>query len=246
MDTIGFGSDREPRRWRPGWRPPRPWARRRAWLVAVAAAAGVATAAAVLAATVLATAGGLARRPVSASVPAVPSPPLLRGVPADGVRTDLFLAGENFLRVARPRQVAAGFLVDGLSPLLPPGHGAEADQLAPVPGGVVAQSATSPPPSATARGRGLPAPAANDSPGHATAEALSSPIPQPRRCVDPRQVVAFSRGPLWPSTWPARGSGPAAAVGPGRRPEAGHYQLDTGPAPGRCARSGPPAAARWR
>jgi hypothetical protein len=100
----------------------------------------VATAAAVLAATVPATAGGLARRPVSASVPAVPSPPpLLLGVPADGVRTDLFLAGEDFLRVVgRPRQVAAGFLVNGLSPLLPPGHGAEADQLAPVPGGVVA------------------------------------------------------------------------------------------------------------
>jgi hypothetical protein len=135
MDTIGFGSDREPRRWRPGWRPPRPWARRRAWLVAAATAASVATAAAVLA-----TADGLAQRPVSASVPAIPSPPpLLRGVPAHGIRTDLFLAGENFLRVAgQPRQVAAGFLVNGRSPLLPPGHGAEADQVVPVPGGVVA------------------------------------------------------------------------------------------------------------
>jgi hypothetical protein len=140
VDTIGFGSDREPRHWRPGWRPPRPWARRRAWLVAAAAAAGVATAAAVLAAAVLATAGGPARRPVSAPASAVPwPPPLLRGVPAHGIGTDLFLAGENFLRVtAQPRQVAAGFLVNGLSPLLPPGHGAEADQLAPVPGGVVA------------------------------------------------------------------------------------------------------------
>ena len=86
----------------------------------------MATAAAVLAAAVLATAGGPARRPVSSSAPAIPSPsPLLRGVPAHGVRTDLFLAGENFLRVVgRPRQVAAGFLVNGLSPLLPSGHGA--------------------------------------------------------------------------------------------------------------------------
>jgi hypothetical protein len=135
MDTIGFGSDREPRRWRPGWWPRRARGRRRAWLVAAAAAAGAAVAAAVLA-----TAGGPVPRPVRAPAPAVPwPPPLLRGVPAHGVRTDLFLAGENFSRViAQPRQVADGFLFNGLSPLLPPGHGAEADQLAPVPGGVVA------------------------------------------------------------------------------------------------------------
>jgi hypothetical protein len=135
VDTIGFGSDREPRRWRPGWRPPRPRVRRRAWLVAAAAAAGAAAAAAVLA-----TGSGSVPWPVRAPAQAVPwPPPLLRGVPAYGVRTDLFLAGENFLRVtARPRQVADGFLFNGLSPLLPSGHGAEADQLVPVPGGVVA------------------------------------------------------------------------------------------------------------
>jgi hypothetical protein len=51
----------------------------------------------------------------------------------------LFLAGENFLRFGgQPRTVAAEFLLNGLSPILPPGHGAQADQLAPVPGGVVA------------------------------------------------------------------------------------------------------------
>ena len=65
--------------------------------------------------------------------------PLLRGVPAHGAHTDLFLGGENFWRVGhQPRAVATGLLFNGLSPLLPHGHGAEVDQLAPVPGGVVA------------------------------------------------------------------------------------------------------------
>ena len=65
---------------------------------------------------------------------------MLVGVPAHGAHTHLFLGGENFWRAGRqPRAVvAAGFLFNGLSPLLPPGHGARVDQLAPVPGGVVA------------------------------------------------------------------------------------------------------------
>ena len=70
---------------------------------------------------------------------AKPLPPMLVGVPARGGHTDLFLGGENFYRVGnQPRAIAAGLLFNGLSPLLPHGHGAEVDQLAPVPGGVVA------------------------------------------------------------------------------------------------------------
>ena len=92
-----------------------------------------------VAVVVLVTTGGQARRAVSAPLPSPRLPPLLGGVPAHGARTDLFLGGENFWRVgSQPQAVAAGFLVNGLSPLLPPGHGAEVDQLAPVPGGVVA------------------------------------------------------------------------------------------------------------
>jgi hypothetical protein len=97
-------------------------------------------AAVAVAVVALVTIGGHARRAVSAPLPsAQPLLPLLGGVPAHGVRTDLFLGGENFWRVGRqPSAVAAGFLFNGLSPLLPHGHGAEVDQLAPVPGGVVA------------------------------------------------------------------------------------------------------------
>ena len=70
---------------------------------------------------------------------AEPLPPMLVGIPARGAHTDLFLGGENFYRLRnQPRTVAAGLLFNGLSPLLPHGHGAEVDQLAPVPGGVVA------------------------------------------------------------------------------------------------------------
>ena len=130
MDTISFGSSREPKR----WRLPSPSPRRRRWLVTLAAVA------AVVAAAVLATTGGPARRAASAPPPSAPSSLLLlRGVPAQAVRTDLFLAGENFWQDdGRPRPVAAEFLRNGLSPILPPGHGAQADQLVPVPGGVVA------------------------------------------------------------------------------------------------------------
>src|SRR6516162_3243107 len=135
MDTISFGSSREPKRRRIGWRPPRLSPRRHGWwLVALAAAA------AVVATAVLVTTGGPARRAASAPTPsAPPSLLLLRGLPAQAVRTDLFLAGENFWQDdGRPRPVAAEFLRNGLSPILPPGHGAQADQLVPVPGGVVA------------------------------------------------------------------------------------------------------------
>jgi hypothetical protein len=100
----------------------------------------------------LLTSGGHARRVVSAPSPsarslpsaqplpgAQPLPPLLGGVLAHGAHTDMFLGGENFYRVgSRPRAVATGLLLNGLSPLLPYGHGAMVDQLAPVPGGVVA------------------------------------------------------------------------------------------------------------
>jgi hypothetical protein len=91
-------------------------------------------------AVVLVTTRGHPRRVVTAPLPSAQSLlPLLSGVPAHGAHTDLFLGGENFWRVGnQPRAVAAGFLFNGLSPLLPHRHGAEVDQLAPVPGGVVA------------------------------------------------------------------------------------------------------------
>jgi hypothetical protein len=101
----------------------------------------VAAAAAVtVAAVVLVTTGGHARRVTSAPAPSAPSPlPLLGGVPAHGTRTDLFLGGENLWRVLRqPQAVATGLLLNGVSPLLPPGRSAQADQVVPVPGGVVA------------------------------------------------------------------------------------------------------------
>jgi len=91
-------------------------------------------------AAVLVATGGHAPRAASAPLPSAPPlPALLRGVPVHGVRTDLFLAGENFWQLGgQPRPVAEEFLLNGLSPILPPGHGAQADQLVPVPGGVVA------------------------------------------------------------------------------------------------------------
>ena len=133
MDTISFGSSREPKRWRPGWRPPRPSPRRRGWLVALVAVG------ALVAAAVLVTAGGPARRAAGAPAPSAPPLLLLHGLPAHSVGTDLFLAGENFWRLGRkPGPVAAEYLLNGLSSIVPPGHGAQADQLVPVPGGVVA------------------------------------------------------------------------------------------------------------
>jgi hypothetical protein len=134
VDTIGFGPSREPRRWWRGWRPRHGWPGRRAWLVVAAAAAVT------VAAVVVVTTGGHARRVTSAPAPSAPPLlPLLGGVLAHGARTDLFLGGENLWRVIRqPQAVAAALLLNGFSPLLPPGHSAVADQLAPVPGGVVA------------------------------------------------------------------------------------------------------------
>ena len=134
MDTITSGPSREPRRWRRGRRLPPGWSRRRPWL-AILAVAAVA-----VAAVVLVTTGGHVRHVVSAPLlPASPLQPLLGGVPAQSAHSDLFLGGEDFWRAGRqPRAVAAGFLLNGLSPLLPHGHGARVDQFVPVPGGVVA------------------------------------------------------------------------------------------------------------
>jgi len=130
VDTISFGSDRDPGHWWPGR-----WRGRRAWLVVLAAAI-VAVAAAVLLVT-----RGHARRVVSVPVPSAQPrpPPMLAGVPVHAARTDLLLGGDYFWRVDRqPQTILAGFLSDGLSPLLPPAHSAQVGQLAPVAGGAVA------------------------------------------------------------------------------------------------------------
>ena len=50
----------------------------------------------------------------------------------------LFLGVEYVWRPGWPPRPVTGLLSDGLSSLLPPGHAGEADQFAPVPGGVVA------------------------------------------------------------------------------------------------------------
>jgi hypothetical protein len=133
VDTVSFGSSREPKRVRDRWPqrhiPPGRWA----WLVVAAAATGVAT-------VVLVTSGGHAQPAAKERLPSSqPLPSLLGGVRARGASTDLLLGGTGFWRLGRQlRPVAVGFLVNGISPLLPPDHSAEADQLIPVPGGVVA------------------------------------------------------------------------------------------------------------
>ncbi len=154
MDTISFGPGREPRRvWR-GWRPRRGWPGRWAWLVVLAAATGLA-----VAAVVLVSAGRPARRTVSARSA---EPLLLAGIPARGAGAGLFLGGENVWRPGRPpRPVAAGLLSNGLSPLLPSGHVAEVDQLAPVPGGVAAHISDSTAATYGALGRVVFIPTAN-------------------------------------------------------------------------------------
>lgn len=64
---------------------------------------------------------------------------LLAGVAARRAYVGLFLGGDNVWWVGRrPQEVAAAWLRNGLSPLLPRGHGAEVDQIAAVRGGVVA------------------------------------------------------------------------------------------------------------
>ncbi|HEV3293700.1 MAG TPA: hypothetical protein VG123_32370, partial [Streptosporangiaceae bacterium] len=127
-----------------------------AWLVVLAAATALA-----VAAVVLVSGSSPARRSVSA-----PSaqPLLLAGIPARGAGAGLFLGGENAWRPGRPPRPVAGLLSNGLSPLLPPGHAADVDQLASVPGGVIAHiSDTSTDVTYGALGRVVFIPAANAS-----------------------------------------------------------------------------------
>ena len=78
-------------------------------------------------------------RPARPTVSARSAQPLLlAGIPARGTGAGLFLGAENVWRPGRPPRPIAGLLSNGVSSLLPPGHGAEVDQLAAVPGGVVA------------------------------------------------------------------------------------------------------------
>jgi hypothetical protein len=113
--------------WR-GWRPQRGWSGRRARLAGLAAATALA-----VAAVVLVSVGRPERHTVSARLPL-----LLAGLPARGAGAGLFLGGDNAWRPGRPPRPVAGLLSNGLSSLVPPGHVGEVDQLAPVPGGVVA------------------------------------------------------------------------------------------------------------
>jgi hypothetical protein len=132
--VVSFGPSREARRPRGGWQPRSGRPGWRAWL-AVAAGAAVAGSAFGL----VTTGGGPPRAVGAPSASAQPLPPLLAGVPAHRARTDMFLGGENFWRLGgQMRAVAAGFLRNGLSALLPAGDGAEVDQMFAVPGGVVA------------------------------------------------------------------------------------------------------------
>jgi hypothetical protein len=152
VDTISFGPAREPRRVWHGWRPRRGWPGGWAWLAGLAAATALA-----VAAVVLVSAGGPERRTVSARLPL-----LLAGLPARGAGAGLFLGGDNAWRPGAPPRPVAGLLANGLSPLLPPGHAAEVDQLAPVPGGIVAHiSDTSTDATYGALGRVVFIPAAN-------------------------------------------------------------------------------------
>jgi hypothetical protein len=184
--------------WR-GWRPRRGWPGRWAWLVVLAAATAL-----TVAVVVLVSASGPARRTVSARSA---QPLLLAGMPARGAGTALFLGGENFWRPGRPpRPVAAGLLSNGLSPLLPPGHIAEVDQLAPVPGGVVAHISDSIAATYGAVGRVVFIPTAN-APARVIARATMIAVsPGGRRvwvqtAVQPMAngvgVAASFRSPTW-------------------------------------------------
>jgi hypothetical protein len=121
--------------------------------VVLAAATALAVAAVVLVST-----GRPARRAVSVRSA---QPLLLAGIPARGAGVGLFLGGENVWRPGRPPRPVAGLLSNGLSSLLPPGHVAEVDQLAPVPGGVVAHISDSTAATYGALGRVVFIPAAN-------------------------------------------------------------------------------------
>jgi hypothetical protein len=129
VDTISFGSDREPWRWRPNWRFRGPGHWRRWWLLAAAL---------VIAAVlifVLFRPGGHVRSHARVTRTAR----LLTGVPARGSSAELFLGGDYFWWFGRhPRIIDATLLDNGLSPLLPRGDSAQVDQLLPVRGGVVA------------------------------------------------------------------------------------------------------------
>lgn len=140
MDTVSFGSDREPRRLlagrlgRPrGQRPHRRWSPPR-WAGWVAVATTVTVVATVVVATTRGP-GQHAEQPGGNSMPA-----LLSGVPARGNRTDLILGGDNFWRVTdgKPHLTMSHVLAHGVSALLPSGDPARISQLVPVSGGVVA------------------------------------------------------------------------------------------------------------
>jgi hypothetical protein len=72
--------------------------------------------------------------------PAEAMPPLLSGVAARRVRTDLVIGGDYVWRLGtgRPRVVLSGLLSNGLSPLLRSAGRAQISQILPVRGGVVA------------------------------------------------------------------------------------------------------------
>ncbi len=122
MDTINLGSDRESRRWRPGWwpRPGRPG--RRPWLAVLGAAV------AAVAVLVLVMTQGHSRGAVRG-----PLTHMFAGVPASSAHTELFVGGASLWRLDRqPRAI------NGLSALLTSGQPDLVAQLVPVPGGVVA------------------------------------------------------------------------------------------------------------
>ena len=129
VDTISFGSDREPWRWRSNLRFRGAGPRRRWWLII---AALIITA--VLTFVFFSVSGHVRHHARVTSAPR-----LLTGVPARGTSARLFLGGDEFWWVGRqPRTIDTALLSNGLSSLLPPSDGALVDQLLPVRGGVVA------------------------------------------------------------------------------------------------------------
>jgi hypothetical protein len=130
VDTISFGPDKDPWRWRPNWRFPGPGPSRRRWLLVgalIAAAAAV-------------TFGFLGRGgQVRHHARVTSAAQLLTGVAAHRTDARLVLGGSDLWWVGwEPRTIDAAVLHHGLSPLLPSGDSAQADQLLAVRGGVVA------------------------------------------------------------------------------------------------------------